>query len=369
MNPRLYTIVAELTYRCPLRCLYCTNPLDFAAEHHELTTRQWSDVFRQATALGALQLHLSGGEPTLRPDLPELIAAARGADLYVNLITGGTLLNERKLCEWRECGLDHIQLSLQDSEREAAETVAGVRCFDKKLEAARMIRHAGLPLTLNVVLHRWNIGRISELVDLARKLGADRLELANTQYYAWAMQNRAALLPSREQYDRAEREVRIAREKCHGQLEIAFVRADYHADRPKPCMGGWANNYLCITPTGAVLPCHAASVIPHMRFDNVREQPLAEIWRNSTALNAFRGDDWMIEPCRSCPNRKVDFGGCRCQAFMLTGDARAADPVCSLSPLHQVVVEASSGNSGWTPVPSSELVYRDAANSKRLMAQ
>jgi len=225
-----------------------------------------------------------------------------------------------------------------------------------------------------VVLQRWNIGRISELVELAKRLSADRLELANTQYYAWALQNRTALLPTREQYDRAEEEVRVARVTCRGQLEIAFVRADYFADRPKPCMSGWANSYLCITPAGAVLPCHAAGVIRGLHFDNVRERALDEIWRDSPALNAFRGDDWMIEPCRSCPNRKVDFGGCRCQAFMLAGDARAADPVCSLSPAHAVVEEAVSGSTGSRPPPPSDwsrgaFIYRDAATSRRLATE
>ena len=362
MTHRLYTIVAELTYRCPLRCLYCSNPVDFARARDELNTDQWSEVFRRGAALGALQLHLSGGEPALRPDLPELIRAARAAELYVNLITAGTLLNDRKLAEWRECGLDHIQLSIQDSDRETAETVAGVQCFDKKLAAARQIRNAGFPLTLNVVLHRLNIDHIPALIELAAGLGADRLELANTQYYAWAMRNRAALLPTRDQYDRAEAAVRAARESCKGKLEIAFVRADYFADRPKACMGGWANSYVCITPTGAVLPCHAASVIPGLRFDNVRERPLDEIWRDSPALNAFRGEDWMLEPCRSCPDKNKDFGGCRCQAFMLTGDGRAADPVCSLSPRHNQVLDAISE----PVIHRGEILYRDAANSRRI---
>jgi pyrroloquinoline quinone biosynthesis protein E len=362
--PRLYTIVAELTYRCPLRCVYCSNPTDFAISRGiELTTEDWSEIFRDGAALGALQLHLSGGEPLLRPDLPALIRAARDSGLYVNLITSGATLNDHKLREFRECGLDHIQLSLQDSERESAELIAGVRCFDTKLAAAALIRDAGIPLTLNVVLHRHNIGRMPELCDLALQLGADRLELANTQYYAWAMQNRAALLPTREQYAEAERIITSLRESSRGKIEIAFVRADYFADRPKACMGGWASSYLCITPAGDVMPCHAASVIPGLRFDNVRRTALADVWRDSTALNAFRGDDWMIEPCRSCPEKKIDFGGCRCQAFMLTGDARAADPVCSLSPSHRDVIDAVDDR------VSAPLVYRDTRNSRRLATQ
>ena len=361
---RLYTIVAELTYRCPLRCIYCSNPVNFAAARDELTTAQWSNVFRQGAALRALRFTCRESR-RFALICPRLIRAARAADLYVNLVTAGTLLDDRILAEFRECGLDHIQLSLQDSDREAAELVAGVRCFDKKLAIARLIRDAGFPLTLNVVLHRYNIDRIPELIELAEALGADRLELANAQYYAWAMQNRTVLLPARDQYERAEKIVRTAREDCQCKLEIAFVRADYFADRPKACMGGWANSYLCITPTGDALPCHAASVIPELRFDNVRDQPLSEIWQHSPALNAFRGEDWMNEPCRTCPSRKTDFGGCRCQAFLLTGDACAADPVCSLSPAHQVVVDAANDFDSTARHP----VYRDVANSRRLGAQ
>jgi len=362
MIPRLYTVVAELTYRCPLRCLYCSNPIEFANSCAELTTDEWARVFRDAAALGALQLHLSGGEPALRPDLRELVRAARAADLYVNLITSGAPLDERRLAELRADGLDHIQLSIQDTDRESAELVAGARSFERKLSAAGMIRRAGFPLTLNVVLHRFNIERVAEMAELAAALGADRLELANAQYYGWAMLNRAILMPSREQYDRAELAVREMRERLRGKIEIVFVRADYFADRPKPCMGGWARSYVCITPSGFVLPCHAAAMIGSLRFDNVRDRPLEEIWRDSAALNAFRGEDWMEEPCRSCANRTIDFGGCRCQAFMVAGDARAADPVCSLSPFHHRVSAALSASE------TREPVYRNALNSRRLCA-
>jgi len=365
VSPRLYTVVAELTYRCPLRCVYCSNPLEFAAMRDELSTGQWIEVFRQAATLGAMQLHLSGGEPVLRADLPDLIREARAAELYVNLITGGTLLNERNLSQFRDCGLDHIQLSVQDSDRDAAEIVAGARSFDRKLAVAAMIRTAGFPLTLNVVLHRFNIGRIPELIALASDIGAERLELANTQYYAWAMENRASLLPSHEQNQRAEGIVREARERCRGKLEIAFVRADYFGEEPKACMGGWGNSYVCINPAGEVLPCHAAKVIPNLVFDNVCDRGLSEIWTDSPALNAFRGDDWMIEPCRSCPRKTIDFGGCRCQAFMVAGDARVADPVCPLSPAHQAIVDAiAAGDSS-----SARLLYRDSKNSRSLVSR
>jgi pyrroloquinoline quinone biosynthesis protein E len=360
---RPYTLVAELTYRCPLRCLYCSNPVNFHAVRDELSGEQWRRTFTEAAHLGIVQLHLSGGEPVLRPDLPELIRHAQGCDLYTNLITSGTLLTAEKLRHFRDCGLDHIQLSIQDSERQTAELVAGVRSYDKKLEVARLIKETGFPLTLNVVLHRFNIDHVPALIAQAAELGAQRLELANTQYYAWALENRTRLMPTQEQYAQAEEAARDARLKYRGTMEIAFVRVDYFADQPKACMGGWARTYMCITPNGEVLPCHAAHVIPELHFDSVRDQSLSTIWQHSPALNAFRGDDWMQEPCRTCPQKTSDFGGCRCQAFLLTGNAAATDPVCRLSPHHQVVVEAST----IAEQPESpSLVYRDRQNSERL---
>jgi pyrroloquinoline quinone biosynthesis protein E len=359
--PRPYTLVAELTYRCPLRCLYCSNPVDFHRSRIELSTDDWRRVFSEAADLGVMQLHLSGGEPVLRDDLAELIRHARARDLYVNLITGGTLLDDDKLQSFRDAGLDHIQLSIQGAARESAEIVAGVRSHRKKLDVARLIVKAGFPLTLNVVIHRLNIAEVPELIAIALDLRAHRLELANTQFYAWAAENRSALMPTRDQYDRAEEIAREAIAKYRGTLEIAFVQNDYLSGEPKPCMGGWGRSYMCINPTGEVMPCHAASVIPGLRFESVRDSALEKIWRDSPAMNAFRGDDWMIEPCRSCARKEIDFGGCRCQAFMLAGDAAAADPICRLSPHHGIVESMRTDSRA-----AAALVYRDTKTSREL---
>lgn len=361
--PRPYTLVAELTYRCPLRCLYCSNPLDFDRARRELTTEQWGEAFSQAAELGVVQLHLSGGEPVLRRDLPVLVRRARRCDLYTNLITGGTLLDEETLRALRHSGLDHIQLSIQDTNSESAELVAGARSHRKKLAIALLVRKLEIPLTLNVVLHRLNIGRVDELIRCAAELGAQRLELASTQFYAWALANRATLMPTREQYERAEEIVRDEMPRYRGRMEIAFVRNDYLCGEPKPCMEGWGRRYICIDPVGQVLPCHAAAVLPGLRFERVTELPLARIWRDSPAMNAFRGDQWMAEPCRSCPRKTIDFGGCRCQAFLLTGSASAADPICRLS-MHHDVIRAARENSR----DDAPRLYRDVKTSRRLDA-
>ena len=360
-TPRPYTLVAELTYRCPLRCVYCSNPVDFARSRDELSTAEWYRTFSEAAQLGVVQVHLSGGEPMLRDDLTELIRHARGCDLYTNLITGGTLLDEDKLCGFRDAGLEHIQLSIQGASMETADLVAGARSHRKKLEVARLITQHEIPFTLNVVIHRLNIAEIPELIRLAVELGAQRLELANTQFYAWGAENRRALMPTREQYLRAEEIALEAIPKHRGNLEIVFVQNDYLSGEPKPCMGGWGRSYMCINPQGEVLPCHAAKVIPGLRFESVRDGSLAAIWRESPALNAFRGDAWMLEPCRSCPRKDIDFGGCRCQAYMLAGNASMADPICRLSP-HHSVVESAQHDVG----DDDALVYRDARNSRRL---
>jgi PqqA peptide cyclase len=360
-TPRPYTLVAELTYRCPLRCVYCSNPVDFHRSRDELWTLEWRRVFSEAAELGVMQVHLSGGEPLLRDDLTELIQHARSCDLYTNLITGGTLLDDEKLRRLRDAGLEHIQLSIQGAARESAEKIAGVRSHRKKLDVAQLIGKIGLPLTLNVVIHRMNIAEIPELIALALELGANRLELANTQFYAWAAENQRTLMPTREQYDRAEQIAREAIAKYRGTLEIAFVQNDYLSGEPKPCMGGWGRSYMCINPTGDVMPCHAASVIPGMRFDSVRDRALGKIWRESRAMNAFRGDDWMMQPCRSCPRKEIDFGGCRCQAFMLAGNAAGADPICRLSPHHAIVESMRNESSADGP-----LIYRDVKTSREL---
>jgi pyrroloquinoline quinone biosynthesis protein E len=359
--PRPYTLVAELTYRCPLRCLYCSNPVDFALTRDELSTDEWRRAFSEAADLGVVQLHLSGGEPMLRDDLVDLIQHARACDLYTNLITGGTLLDEAKLLSFRDAGLEHIQLSIQGAALVTAETVAGVRSHEKKLAVARLISKLGFPFTLNVVLHRLNIAEVPDLIRLAVDLGAQRLELANTQFYAWGAENRRTLMPTREQYLRAEEITLEAISKYRGTLEIVFVQNDYLSGEPKPCMGGWGRSYICINPAGEVLPCHAAKVIPGLNFESVRGGSLAKIWRESPGLNAFRGDGWMLEPCRSCVRKDLDFGGCRCQAFMLAGNAAEADPICRFSTHHSVVESAQK-----EIADAAELVYRDAKTSRRL---
>ena len=327
-----FGLLAELTHRCPLRCGYCSNPVDLVGRGDELGTSAWCAVFDQARALGVLQVHLSGGEPLARKDLPELVAHAAGLGCYVNLVTSGLGLTPERLA-----GVDHVQLSVQDADEAGANRIAGVQAFGAKLRAAEAVRAAGLPLTVNVVLHRLNLDHVDAIVALAERMGADRLELANTQYYGWALRNRAALLPTREQLARAGEAVAAAR--ARSGMEIVYVVADYHEAHPKPCMHGWGARQLTVAPNGDVLPCPAAGVIDGLGVENVRDRPLADIWHSSPAFTAFRGYDWMREPCRSCARREVDFGGCRCQAFQLTGDAAATDPVCALSP-HRGLVDA-----------------------------
>jgi PqqA peptide cyclase len=359
---RPYTLLAELTYRCPLRCLYCSNPIDFARAHTELATDEWRRVFAEAAALGVMQVHLSGGEPLMREDLEELIADARANRMYTNLITGGTLLDEPRLGALRAAGLDHVQLSIQDSAADAADFVAGAPVHRKKIAAVQIIGKSGVAFTLNVVIHRFNIGRVDDLIRLAAELGAQRLELASTQFYAWASENRAALMPSASEYAQAEEIARAAIAQYRGVLEIAFVRNDYLTGEPKACTGGWGRTIICIDPAGRVTPCQAAAVIPGLKFFNVRDYSLSEIWRDSPAMNAFRGGDWMSEPCLSCPRKEIDFGGCRCQAFLLTGSAAATDPACRLAPNHRIVAAARAESSVGT-----KLSYRDVRSSRILV--
>lgn len=324
-------LLAELTYRCPLHCPYCSNPVA-VPDSAELALPEWLRVLEQARELGVLQLHLSGGEPLARRDLIPLVAAAHGLGFYLNLVTSGVGLDEPRAGELARAGLDHVQLSFQDADRAAADETAGARVFDRKKAAAAAISALGLPLTINVVLHRANIGRIQAIADLAATLGADRLELAHTQYYGWALLNRSALLPAREQVLAAERAVAQARAVHGDTLEIAYVVADYYEPYPKPCMHGWGRRHIIIAPDGRALPCPAAAQIVGLGIDNVRERSLGDIWQHSAAFTRFRGEEWMPQPCRGCPRRTIDFGGCRCQAFALTGDAARADPVCQFSP-------------------------------------
>ena len=328
-------MLAELTHRCPLQCPYCSNPLELTRRSDELSTEEWSDVFRQAADLGVLQVHLSGGEPTARKDLPALVAAAHDCGLYTNLITAGVLLTREALFDLAGGGLDHVQLSVQDSEPANAERIGHLSGgHARKLAFARWVREAGLPLTVNAVVHRQNLDHLEDLIALAHRLDAHRLEIAHVQYYGWALENRAALMPTRDQVERAGVVARKARETLRGKMVIDYVVPDYHARRPKRCMDGWGNQFFAVTPRGRVLPCHAAETITGLSFSSVRERPLAWIWEHDGTFNKFRGVDWMQEPCRSCEFRERDLGGCRCQAFALTGDAAATDPVCEFSPRH-----------------------------------
>jgi pyrroloquinoline quinone biosynthesis protein E len=333
--PRPLGLLAELTHRCPLGCPYCSNPLALDARDDELDAATWGRVFREAAALGVLQTHLSGGEPGARRDLVEITASARAAGLYTNLITSGIGLTASRLAELVQAGLDHVQVSIQDSVESSADHIAGYQgAFARKLALAAEIVRLELALTVNAVIHRRNIDRVGEMVELALGLGAKRVEIAHVQYYGWALENRAALMPTREQVERAAAVVEHLRARHLGRIVIDAVVPDYYARYPKPCMGGWGRRSLNVTPAGKVLPCHAAESIPGLEFWSVRAHTLAEIWELSPAFNAFRGTAWMQQPCASCPRREQDFGGCRCQAFALTGDPAATDPVCHLSPEH-----------------------------------
>jgi pyrroloquinoline quinone biosynthesis protein E len=355
---RPYTLVAELTYRCPLRCVYCSNPLDYARHSVELDTATWQRVFREAEELGVVQLNLTGGEPLVRDDLEALIAEARRLDLYTNLITSGIPLRRERLARFRELGLDNVQISIQDVTAAASDRIAGLRSFDRKLEVATWVKELGFPLTVNTVLHRDNLDHVAEVIALAERLQADRLELANTQYLGWALANRGALLPTREQLERARQIAGEARRRLRGRMEVLFVTPDYYTDLPKACMDGWGRRFIVVSPGGLVLPCHAAHTIAGLAFESVRARPLADVWNDSAGFAAFRGEAWMPEPCRSCERRSVDFGGCRCQAFHLTGSAAATDPVCRFSADHGLIEAArAAAVSAGDPAP---LRYRTA---------
>jgi pyrroloquinoline quinone biosynthesis protein E len=346
------TLLAELTHRCPLHCPYCSNPLDLIRAESELATEDWKRVFTEARQLGVLQLGLSGGEPLLRKDLEELAAHARSEGLYSTLVTSGLGLTRARAERLKAGGLEHIQISIQDSDPEVAERIAGVKSVKHKQAAASIVRELGFAFTINVVLHRANLDRLESIIDLAADLGADRVELANTQYYGWGLQNRAGLMPTREQVERSREVAERAIQRYRGRMQITYVLPDYYEATPKACYGGWGKLYLVVTPNGMVLPCHGASQITTLEFDDVRSHSLGWIWRESSAFTAFRGDAWMKEPCRSCARKEVDFGGCRCQAFALTGDAANTDPVCTLTPLRHIVDEALD------EVPAQDYSYR-----------
>ncbi len=337
--PRPWNLIAELTYRCPLRCPYCSNPTDYREVRDGVDADIWGRVFRESAELGVVHVGLTGGEPSARRDLEDILQAAVDAGLYTHLVTAGLPLDENRLEGLKRIGLRSVQLSVQDAVAESSDRIAGTQAFERKLAIARHVRALGLPLTLNVVLHRHNLGHIRELIQLARELDADRVELANSQYDGWALVNREALLPSREQVEHAAEIVREERARSE-RPELLFVLPDYWADRPKPCMGGWGQRLIVVAPDGAAYPCHAARGLPGLEFWNVGEHSLRECWEDAPGMNAFRGESWMPEPCRSCPERSKDFGGCRCQAFRLTGDAAVADPACALAPGHDVVLAA-----------------------------
>jgi PqqA peptide cyclase len=335
-NP--FGLLAELTYRCPLACAYCSNPLNLADYTDELSTHEWRRVLTEARDLGVLQCHLSGGEPLLRRDLVEIVALAHQLGLYTNLVTSALGLGRPMAERLRAAGLDHVQISIQADEPALSDRIAGTPSFRRKVEAMAVVKELGWPLTVNVVLHRRNIGRVADLLELAEEVGADRVELANTQYYGWAWRNRDALLPSRTQLAAAEVVVRAARERLRDRMDVIYVIPDYYSQYPKACMGGWAARQLTVTPNGDVLPCPAAQSLPLPRA-SVRADSLEQIWAQAPVMTAFRGTDWMPEPCRGCERREQDFGGCRCQAFQLTGDAARTDPVCQLSPDHALVTD------------------------------
>lgn len=356
-------MLAELTHRCPLACPYCSNPVELTAQAQELSTEEWADVFRQAAALGVLQVHLSGGEPASRRDLVDLVRAARDAGLYVNLITSGIGLTEDRLRDLDAAGVDHVQLSLQGVNAEMADWIGGYKGgFDRKMKVARWIADIGFPLTINAVVHKQNLDRLPEMIAMAEDLGARRIEVATVQFHGWADLNRKTLMPAREQALAARQVVNAARQRLRGRMVIDYVPADHHAQFPKACMGGWGSTGINITPEGLVLPCHAAQTIKSLSFDNIRDLPLAEIWTNGSAFNAYRGTGWMPELCASCDRREIDFGGCRCQAMALAADATATDPVCSRSPLHamlQVMAETDAASEDTT------LIYRQMERKDR----
>jgi len=368
-GPPLWLLL-ELTYRCPLHCAFCYNPLDFERTGPELGTDDWLRVLREARALGAVQLGLSGGEPLVRDDLEILVAEAHRLGFYINLVTSGVGLNETRIAALKSAGLDHIQLSFQDSGKQMNDFLSSTRTFDLKSRVAALIKKYEYPMVLNVVLHRFNIDHVGEILEFADRLGAEYVELANTQYYGWAFHNREQLMPSRSQVERAEAATKRFRERGGRPMQIFFVVPDYFERRPKPCMNGLGSVFLAVTPDGTALPCHAARTLPGLDFPNVRRADLRHIWYDSGAFNHYRGDAWMKEPCRSCPDKTRDFGGCRCQAYLLTGDAANADPVCELSPHHHLVTDAVAladrERPGALSATEKPLVFRSSANSRTL---
>lgn len=356
-------LLAELTHRCPLQCPYCSNPLELDRVNQELTTAEWQDVMRQAADLGVLQIHLSGGEPTVRKDLEDIVEVAAKAGLYTNLITAGVTLTRDRLKKLKDLGLDHVQLSIQDVNEANAEKISAYKNgLAKKRELGKWVRELDMPLTINAPIHRHNIENLPAIIDFAVEMGAGRLEVAHIQYYAWALKNRAALMPSREQVYKTNEIVEEAKVRLKGILVFDFVVPDYYAKTPKPCMGGWGRGIMNINPSGKVLPCHASESVPGLEFDNIKTKRLADIWLQGQAFEMYRGTSWMKEPCKGCPRAEIDFGGCRCQAMAFTGDATNTDPACKLSPHHAAFVAAAESESGVKNPPP--FVYRRLGGAK-----
>lgn len=363
-------LLAELTFACPVQCSYCSNPLELSASRkNELSTEEWIRVMRQARKIGAVQLGFSGGEPLVRTDLEELVVEAKSLGYYINLITSSIGLTAEKITTLKKAGLGHIQISFQGSNRESNKLLGGTDSFDHKVAMTKEVIKQELALGLNFVLHRQNLHQVEEFLTMAQSVGAEFVELANCQYYGWGLHNREHLLPSQEQLIDAERVTNEFREKYKGDMDIFFVAPDYYDDRPKKCSNGWGTTFMTVNPEGEVLPCQAAKVIPGLEFPNVRDYDLKEIWHNSDLFNRFRGTDWMKEPCKSCPEKEIDLGGCRCQALMLTGDATNADPVCSLSPHHDEVLRVTAkAQRPYQEEETQKLVFRNPGNSKKIRA-
>ena len=364
-------LLAELTFACPVQCSYCSNPLELSASRkNELSTEEWIRVMRQARKLGAVQLGFSGGEPLVRTDLEELVVEAKSLGYYINLITSSIGLTTEKIIRLKGAGLGHIQISFQGSNRESNKLLGGTDSFDHKVAMTKEVIKQELPLGLNFVLHRQNMHQVKEFLTMAQSLGAEFVELANCQYYGWGLHNREHLLPSQEQLIDAERITNEFREQHKGDMDIFFVAPDYYDDRPKKCSNGWGSTFMTVNPEGEVLPCQAAKVIPGLEFPNVRDHELTDIWHKSDLFNRFRGTDWMTEPCKSCPEKEIDLGGCRCQALMLTGDATNADPVCSLSPHHDEVLRITKkAQRPYQEEDIRELVFRNPGNSKKIRSK
>ncbi|MDA9913839.1 MAG: pyrroloquinoline quinone biosynthesis protein PqqE [Betaproteobacteria bacterium] len=360
-------LLAEITYRCPLHCAFCYNPTDYA-DHtkNELNTDEWIKVLRDARKMGALQLGISGGEPLLRDDIEDIVTEANQLGYYSNLITSGVGLTEKRIDAFKAGGLDHIQLSMHDITEEISNFVTDTKTFKLKQKVAAMIKDRGYPMVLNVVIHRYNIGHIKEILEMAEKLGADYVELANTQYYGWSLINRNQLMPTKEQIDEAEKITNEFREYIGNKMKIFFVVPDYYAERPKKCMNGWGEVFMIVTANGDVLPCHSARVLPNIDFPNVKNDQLNEIWYDSSAFNKYRGDDWMKEPCRSCSEKENDLGGCRCQAYLLSGDAEGADPICTKSP-HRHLIDQALEDSKNEILQAQPIIFRTDKNSKELI--